>query len=91
MAYLRGDLAFREVLANLMPDYQIKGKRLLEVGCGIALASLVLNQRAADITATDHQSAARDLLDYNVDLNNGHGQLGRINTQVRPITKYESN
>ncbi len=43
-----------EVLANLMLDYQIKGKRVLEVGCGIALASLVLNQRDADITATDH-------------------------------------
>jgi predicted nicotinamide N-methyase len=60
-----------EVLAHLMLDYQIKGKRVLEVGCGIALASLVLNQRAADITATDHHPAAGDFLDHNVGLNNG--------------------
>jgi predicted nicotinamide N-methyase len=39
-----------EVLARLMMDYQVEGKRVLEVGCGIALASLVLNYRAADIT-----------------------------------------
>ncbi|WP_020585294.1 class I SAM-dependent methyltransferase [Desulfobacter curvatus] len=60
-----------EVLAHLMLDYQIKGKRVLEVGCGIALASLVLNRRAADITATDHHPAVRGFLDYNVGLNNG--------------------
>nr|WP_321400410.1 histidine kinase [uncultured Desulfobacter sp.] len=60
-----------EVLARLMMDYQVKGKRVLEVGCGIALASLVLNCRAADITATDHHPSVRDFLNYNVGLNNG--------------------
>lgn len=49
-----------EVLARLMVGFDIAGKRILEVGCGIGLASLVLNQRMADITATDiHPEAGR--------------------------------
>jgi len=60
-----------EVLAHLMMDYPVRGKRVLEVGCGIALASLVLNQRLADITATDHHPDAEDFLAYNTGLNNG--------------------
>ena len=40
------------VLANYMLDYDIAGKRILEVGCGIGLSSLVLNHRQAEITAT---------------------------------------
>ncbi len=60
-----------EVLAHLMVDYQIGSKRILEVGCGIALASLVLNHREADITATDYHPEAGNFLDVNVRLNNG--------------------
>ena len=60
-----------EVLAHLMVDYHIKGKRVLEVGCGIALASLVLNGRSADITATDHHPETEAFLVYNTDLNKG--------------------
>lgn len=60
-----------EVLANLMLDYHVKGKRILEVGCGIALASLVLNHRLADITATDHHPETENFLIYNTDLNGG--------------------
>lgn len=60
-----------EVLANLMLDYQIGSKRILEVGCGIGLASLVLNHREADITATDYHPEAGNFLDANVQLNNG--------------------
>jgi len=58
-----------EVLAHLMSDYQIKGKRILEVGCGIALSSLVLNQRHADITATDYHPEAGNFLQENTELN----------------------
>lgn len=60
-----------EVLAHLMFDYQIEGKRILEVGCGIGLASLVLNHRLADITATDYHPEAEGFLVQNVKLNNG--------------------
>lgn len=46
------------VLAHLMAEQEIDGLRILEVGCGIALASLVLNQRHANITATDYHPEA---------------------------------
>jgi len=53
-----------EVLARLMVTHNIAGRRILEVGCGIGLASLVLNQRMADITATDiHPEAGRFILE----------------------------
>lgn len=60
-----------EVLAHLMVDFEIQGKRILEVGCGIALTSLVLNHRQADITATDHHPEAESFLVENVKLNHG--------------------
>ncbi len=50
------------VLAGVMTDVDIAGLRILEVGCGLGLPSLVLNHRQADITATDlHPSAGRFL------------------------------
>jgi len=58
-----------EVLAHLMSDYNVEGKRVLEVGCGIALASLVLNRRLADITATDYHPETEGFLVYNAGLN----------------------
>ena len=60
-----------EVLANFLSDFDIKGKRILEVGCGIGLASLMLNQRHADITSTDYNPSAGEFLAKNVLLNEG--------------------
>ena len=34
-----------EVLAHEMANFPIQGKRILEVGCGLALSSLLLNAR----------------------------------------------
>lgn len=60
-----------EVLAHFMFDYRVVGMRILEVGCGIALASLVLNNRLMDITATDYHPEAENFLQKNVALNGG--------------------
>ena len=60
-----------EILAHCMLDYDIGGKSVLEVGCGIALASLVLNHRSANITATDYHPETERFLNYNVMLNKG--------------------
>lgn len=59
------------VLASHMIDYDIAGKRILEVGCGIGVASLVLNLRHADITATDYHPEVGAFLQRNAALNNG--------------------
>ena len=58
-----------DALANVMFAYDVRGKRILEVGCGIGLASLVLNHRGADITATDRHPEVRPLLAINSTLN----------------------
>lgn len=60
-----------EILAHCMLDYDIGKKSVLEVGCGIALASLVLNHRSANITATDYHPETERFLNYNVMLNKG--------------------
>ncbi len=60
-----------EILAELMTDYRIDGLRVLEIGCGVGLASLVLNERHADISATDVHPSAGDYLQHNTQLNNG--------------------
>ena len=54
-----------------METFDIKDKRILEVGCGVGLTSLMLNSRIADITATDHHPEANAYLQLNVDLNEG--------------------
>lgn len=56
-------------LARLMVDFDIDGKRILEIGCGLGIASLVLNHRSANITATDHHPSAESFLEANVALN----------------------
>jgi predicted nicotinamide N-methyase len=58
-------------LAHLMADYSLEKRRILEVGCGIGLASLVLNDRRADISATDLHPEAGSFLAENVALNGG--------------------
>jgi len=57
------------VLARAMCSFDITGKRILELGCGLGLASLVLNRRKADITASDHHPLAEEFLTYNAALN----------------------
>ncbi len=58
-----------EVLANEMQARDTQGKRILELGCGIALTSLVLNAQNADITATDIHPEAGQFLVENTRLN----------------------
>ena len=58
--------ASSEILARIMHTHDIKGKRILEVGCGIGLASLVLKKRLADITATDYHPEVENYLLINM-------------------------
>lgn len=91
-----------QVLAHLMANYDIEGKRILEVGCGIGLSSLVLNQRNANITATDYHPEAGKFLLENVKLNRGrdipfirtgwadeNDELGRFDVIIGSDLLYE--
>jgi len=70
---LAAELARRPV----RPDEEI-----LEIGCGLALASLVGHRRGARVTASDCHPLAGGFLDHNADLNRlpdlsyRHGQWG---------------
>jgi predicted nicotinamide N-methyase len=66
------------ILADAMHTFELEGRRILEIGCGLALASLVVHRRCGDITASDHHPLAAAFLLENLRLN----QL--------PQMKYES-
>ena len=53
------------VLAEAMCTHEIAGKRILELGCGLGLSSLVLQRRHADVTASDHHPLAEAFLQHN--------------------------
>lgn len=57
------------VLAEAMCNFDVAGKRILEVGCGLGLSSLVLHRRKADITASDQHPLAGSFLARNARLN----------------------
>jgi len=57
------------VLAHYMFDYDTESKRVLEVGCGMALTSLLLNKQHTDITSTDYHPEVQKFLERNVELN----------------------
>ena len=59
------------VLAHFMLDYDFSNKRILEIGCGIGLVSLLLNSKHADISATDIHPEAESFLSENTLLNHG--------------------
>ncbi len=70
---LAAQLALRPVCAN---------ERILEIGCGLGLGSLVAHRRGARVTASDCHPLAQAFLDKNVVLNGmsplkyRHGQWG---------------
>lgn len=58
-----------QCLAEAMQAFDVAGKRVLELGCGIGLASLVLQRRGAEVMATDVHPLAETFLAYNAALN----------------------
>lgn len=62
------------VLALAMNGHAIAGKRILEIGAGLALASLVIHRRGGDVTVTDWHPLTEHFLQRNL-LANGLGPL----------------
>lgn len=58
-----------QVLAHHLQSLDTAGLRILEIGCGVGLASLVLNHQRADISATDQHPACGPSLARNAALN----------------------
>lgn len=91
-----------QLLANLMLDYDLDQKKILEIGCGIGLASILLNERGADISATDYHPDVEHFLNTNIELNNGkyipftraawsddENQLGRFDVLIGSDLLYD--
>lgn len=57
------------VLAHAMQTFALEGKRILEIGCGLGLGSLVVHRRGGDITASDCHPLAEAFLLENLKLN----------------------
>ncbi len=70
-------------LAERMALRPVTGERILEIGCGLGLASLVAHRRGAKVTASDCHPLAGEFLDENIRLNDlpplryRHGLWGR--------------
>jgi len=86
-----------------MADYDIEGLRILELGCGLALSSLLLSLRGADVTATDYHPEAEGYLEINTALNSGQAipfirtgwedadsKLGKFDLIIGSDVLYES-
>ena len=54
------------ILAATVSVLELEGKRVLEIGCGIALSSIVLHKMGIDITASDYHPLTREFLDENI-------------------------
>lgn len=65
------------VLAQAMHSMDLTGKRILEIGAGLALASLVIHRRAGDTTVSDWHPLSQAFLHENLSLN----QLGPVKFQ----------
>lgn len=57
------------VLALAMLTYPLAGLRVLEIGAGLALSSLVMHRRGADVTVSDWHPLTEDFLRHNLVLN----------------------
>lgn len=57
------------VLALAMLTHPIAGLRVLEIGAGLALASLVMHRRGADVTVSDWHPLTEEFLLHNLELN----------------------
>jgi len=58
------------VLAKIVNEMDLNQLRILEVGCGIGIASLVAAHKKADITASDYHPITETLLKNNIEGNN---------------------
>lgn len=83
-------------LASAMARRPVVGaERILEIGCGLGLASLVVHRRGGDITASDCHPLAGGFLRENLRLNalppmpycHGHWGASPVPTHVGPLVE----
>lgn len=79
-----------QLAARMAVRPMVSGERILEIGCGLALASLVSHRRGSDVTASDCHPLAAGFLAENLRLNHlrpmdyRHGQWSESATDLLP-------
>ncbi len=58
-----------KILARVMLQEPLEGRRILEIGCGMGLPSIVVKHLGGDITASDYHPLAQSFLLENTILN----------------------
>ena len=80
------------VMALSIHKTDMAEKRVLEIGCGIGLCSIVLHQLGVDITASDYHPQTQGFLDRNI-LDNGlkpiKYQTGNWETENRDLGRFD--
>lgn len=79
-----------ELAARIATRDMIPGERMLEIGCGLALASLVAHRRGADVTASDCHPLAEKFLRANLLLNElapMHYRHGHWSNALAPMAR----
>ena len=59
-------------MADVMQTFPIADLRILEIGCGLGLASLVIHRRLGNVTASDYHPYTQRFLSANLLLNDMH-------------------
>jgi predicted nicotinamide N-methyase len=94
--------AMSEILARVMLQETLTGLRILEVGCGIALPSMVIKKLGGNITASDYHPLAESFLLENTilsclepipfevgDWNTTNSKLGKFDLIIGSDVLYE--
>ena len=92
------------LLADIISHQPLQGVSVLELGCGLGIASLVANARGADILATDYHPMAAEFLRSNsqrngladtpfrrLDWSEQHDSIGRFDLIMGSDVLYEPN
>jgi predicted nicotinamide N-methyase len=65
-------------LARYLAQEDLAGRRIIELGCGVGLPSVVALARGAEVLATDHYGAALDFTVHNARTNVGREPRTRL-------------
>ena len=74
-------------LARRLSKEGLKGRRVVELGCGVGLPSVVALAGGARVTATDHYAAALDFTRHNARVNLGSEPETRLLDWHAPETE----
>jgi predicted nicotinamide N-methyase len=71
-------VALARSLAEYTSEEHLAGRRVIELGCGVGLPTVIALARGASVVATDHYQAALDFARYNALVNLGREPRTRL-------------